>query len=156
MPKINDLTNRPGGPQPTDEFWLASAGAAADFKSTIEALAAAVLGSISVVGDADATCYRIPGVNIQIAVGRSIEVTTAADAGQVFRSTEVTMQFEQPFSAVPNVTYGATYSYTSGVFWPPWAAAGVANTTTSSCRAFLMSPSASTVGRVTYLAIGPY
>lgn len=42
MPKINDLTTRPGGPQPTDEIWLASAGGAADFKSTITALTNAV------------------------------------------------------------------------------------------------------------------
>jgi len=47
-PKINDLPTRPGGPQPTDEFWLASAGGAADFKSTIAALTAAVSGNLSV------------------------------------------------------------------------------------------------------------
>lgn len=38
MPKINDLTTRPGGPQPTDEIWLASAGGAADFKSNFNAI----------------------------------------------------------------------------------------------------------------------
>lgn len=61
MPKINDLTTRPGGPQPTDEFWLASAGAAADFKSTIAALTGAVLGNISVTENANGVSVVVPG-----------------------------------------------------------------------------------------------
>lgn len=47
IPKINDLTNRPGGPQPTDEIWLASAGGVADFKTNFDAITELIVGNLS-------------------------------------------------------------------------------------------------------------
>jgi len=97
-PKINDLPTRPGGPQPTDEFWLASAGAAADFKSTIAALAGAVLGNISVIENSNGISFRVgAGKNYQIASG----LVTFSGSGSGLRTA--TWTFPQAFAAAPHV-----------------------------------------------------